>query len=76
MPDLHQPKPCAGVAEEHDLLGHFMAADETFTNMTILHEAIAKDVEQRIATMHLRQPSGRPAACISCSNQLGPVRLQ
>lgn len=31
-----------------------MAADETFSNVKALQEATAKDVQQRIATAHLR----------------------
>lgn len=40
----------AGVA----VLDDFMAADVTFSDARALQEAIAKDVEQRIATAHLR----------------------
>ena len=36
------------------VLDDFMAADETFNSARALQEATAKDVEQRIATAHLR----------------------
>ena len=35
-------------------LDDFMASDETFSSVKALQEATAKDVQQRIATVHLR----------------------
>ena len=62
----------AGAAGGVQLLNDFMAADDTFTSTAALHEAIAEDVEQRIATLHLRQPPSEPAASRGLSSQLGP----
>lgn len=54
---------CAGsagnVVEELD---NCMAADETFSSVQALQDAIAKDVEQRIATAHMRLPPSKPEA--------------
>ena len=44
-----------------------MAADETFSSVQALQDAIAKDVEQRIATAHLRPPPSKPAAARGAS---------
>ena len=41
-------------SERGEVRDDFMAADETFSSVEALQEAIAKDVEQRIATAHLR----------------------
>ena len=43
-------------------LDDFMAAKETFSSTTALQQAITKDVEQRIATAHLRPVPSRPAS--------------
>ncbi len=59
---------CAGsagsVAEE---LHNCMAADETFSSVQALQDAIAKDVERRIATAHMRPPPSKPAAARGAS---------
>ena len=53
------------------MLDDFMAADATFSDTRALQEAIAKDVEQRIATAHLRpMPSN---AAPSRSHSLRPI---
>lgn len=44
-----------------------MAADETFSSVQALQDAIAKDVEQRIATAHMRPPPSKPAAARGAS---------
>ncbi len=44
-----------------------MAADETFSSVEALQDAIAKDVEQRIATAHMRPPPSKPAAARGAS---------
>ncbi len=44
-----------------------MAADETFSSVQALQDAIAKDVEQRIATAHMRPPPRKPAAARGAS---------
>ena len=65
---LNRNAGCAGsagsVVEE---LHNCMAADETFSSVQALQDAIAKDVEQRIATAHMRPPPSKPAAARGAS---------
>ncbi len=49
-----------------------MAADETFSSVQALQHAIAKDVEQRIATAHMRAPTSKPAAARGASRLNSP----
>ena len=43
-------------------LDDFMAADETFSSVQAFQDALVRDVEQRIATIHLRPLPSKPAA--------------
>ena len=65
---LNRDAGCTGsagnVVEE---LHNCMAADETFSSVQALQDAIAKDVEQRIATAHMRPPPSKPAAARGAS---------
>ena len=48
-------------------LHNCMAADETFSSVQALQDAVAKDVEQRIATAYMRPPPSKPAAARGAS---------
>lgn len=65
---LNRDAGCAGsagsVVEE---LHNCMAADETFGSVQALQDAIAKDVEQRIATAHMRPLPSKTAAARGAS---------
>ena len=63
----------AGRSSNQDVdLHDWMAADETFSSVEALHEAIAKDVEQRIATAHLRAPPSKAPVTPGCFSQPCP----
>ncbi|KAL0020040.1 hypothetical protein WJX77_006948 [Trebouxia sp. C0004] len=49
-------------------LHNCMAADDTFSSVQALQDAVAKDVEQRIATAHMRPLPSKPAAARGASN--------
>jgi len=65
---LNRDAGCTGsagsVVEE---LHNCMAADETFSSVQAFQDAIAKDVEQRIANAHMGPPPSKPAAARGAS---------
>ena len=67
---------CLGAGDGHAIeLDNFMAADETFSSTQALQDAIAEDVEQRIATAHLRAVPSKPATSRPSVVQVAPGKL-